>query len=314
MLLFLILIASCTLAEIVVDRYAIADVVDRVSPAVIHILMEDVHGIVSTGSGFLISSDGLIITNHHVVNHAGDIKVVFADKTEINHVSLIGGDQRTDIAVLQLEDLPYLYGTPQIELGDSDQIRVGEWVIALGSPFASRLGPEVTVTAGIIGAKNRTIESGGRMYMDYLQTDAAINPGNSGGPLVNLDGKVIGINAAIIPFAQGIGFAIPINRAIDIVDTILTHGRVLWPWIGVELTSVNDPSGALVSAVVRQGPASKSGLRINDIIVEINRQAIATDDDVHRIIDEMEIGEQVFIVALRDGYRINLVCEIEAQP
>ena len=306
------MISPVNSAYAITERYAIADIVDKVSPAVVLIVVEN-RGVVGSGSGFLMTDNGLVVTNHHVITQAQNLKIVFTDGTVVDDVEIIGSDERSDIAVLKLQEIPYLHGTPKVDLGDSDQTRVGEWVIALGSPFGGRLGPEVTATAGIIGAR-RTIETAGTILGEFLQTDAAINVGNSGGPLVNLDGEVIGINTAIIPYAQGIGFAIPVNRAQKIIDSILTYGKVLRPWFGAELGLSANRCGALVLKIDVRSPAFICGLRVGDIIVEINRQIIESPHDVHRVIESMEIGEQAFIVVLRYDQRVNLVCEIQEQP
>ncbi len=312
------------------SRYAIADVVDLVSLGVVNVTVTlptargRTTGLTSSGSGFIVTNDGLVLTNDHVVTGAEKIKVTLFDGTEIDNVELVGTDAQSDIAILQLPEIPYLTGLPTVSLGDSDQLRVGEWVIAFGSPFAVHLGTQLSVTAGIISTLNRNIESGGMLYREFLQTDTAINPGNSGGPLVNLEGEVVGINTAIIPFAQGIGFAIPINRAKSIMEQLLTHGKVLRPWLGVNVTGVSEataeeqglsqPRGGKVTGVLRRSPAEKGGIRVGDIVIEINRQIVYGPQDVSHIISRMDVGERAVIVILRDGYRINLMIEIEAEP
>ena len=177
------------------------------------------------GTGFVFRSDGYILTNEHVVSGADEIKVTFLDGREFEG-KVIGSDTLTDIAVVKIE----AQGLPTISLGDSDAARVGEWIIAIGNPY----GLSHTVTVGVLSAKGRPIAAGdsGQEYENFLQTDAAINPGNSGGPLLNLEGEAIGINTAILPYAQGIGFAIPINMAKSILDQLITEGRVIRAWLG----------------------------------------------------------------------------------
>ncbi len=310
------------------SRYAIADVVDVVSLAIvnIHVEMEPSgrQSRTATGSGFIVSEAGYILTNNHVVQQAKKITVTLADGTTIPDVLFVGGDAKSDIAILKLTENPYLHTLPTVHLGDSNNIRVGEWVIALGSPYAMHLGTQLTVTAGIISAKHRTMEAGGTVYEDFLQTDTAINPGNSGGPLVNLAGEVIGINTAIIPFAQGIGFAIPINRAVAIMESLLTYGRVLRPRLGVDVAAITPTiaseyglthtRGALVTSVMRRSPAEIGGMKVGDIIVEINRHSILSPQEVTSMVGQMDVGETVFIIILRDGYRSTITVEIDAQP
>ncbi|MBW1750934.1 MAG: trypsin-like peptidase domain-containing protein, partial [Deltaproteobacteria bacterium] len=213
----------------------------------------------SLGSGFIIETDGYIVTNNHVVAGADEIQVLLKDGTQFD-AKIIGRDPNTDIALIKIDANRTL---PTATLGDSDSLNVGEWVVAIGSPF----GLEQTVTAGIISAKGRVIGSG--PYDDFLQTDASINPGNSGGPLINIKGDVIGINTAINPMGQGIGFAIPVNLARGVIDQLISSGEVTRGWLGVEIQELTDElaeyygsetkKGALIRKVFEGDPADKAG-------------------------------------------------------
>ena len=303
-------------------RYEIPDVVDAVSPSVVSVsTTTDVtprspipRG--GVGSGVIVSEDGMVITNYHVIQNASRIVVTLTDGTLFEGVEVLGVDQLSDIAVLQLREVE---GTqlPAADLGDSDAVRVGETVLAFGNPFAFQLGDQLTVTKGIISAKNRVIETDQAVFQDFLQTDAAINPGNSGGPLVTVDGRVIGINTAIIPYAQGIGFAIPINTAQDIMQQLLEAGRVVRPWLGAQLAALprdDERQGVVVRRVEQGSQAASAGLRVGDVIVEVNRTAVRQPRDVFTAVEGLEIGERVVIEVLRNGSRRYLVTEIEERP
>jgi serine protease Do len=255
----------------------------------------------SLGSGFIISNDGYIFTNNHVVEKADKILVKISDGKEYE-AKIIGTDAKTDIALIKIKPSNSL---PVVEIGDSDKVKVGEWVIAIGNPF----GLEQTVTAGIVSAKGRVIGAG--PYDNFIQTDASINPGNSGGPLFNMEGKVIGINTAIVAQGQGIGFAIPMNMAKSILADLKTKGKVTRGWLGISVQDITediaknlnhkDKSGALVSDVFKGDPADKAGIKAGDIVTEINGKSIKDTHDLLLIIAAMHVGEQVSIKALRDG-------------
>ncbi len=255
----------------------------------------------SLGSGFIISSDGYIFTNNHVVEKADKIVVKVSDGNEYQ-AKIIGTDIKTDIALIKIKPSNSL---PVVEIGDSDKVKVGEWVIAIGNPF----GLEQTVTAGIVSAKGRVIGAG--PYDNFIQTDASINPGNSGGPLFNMEGKVIGINTAIVAQGQGIGFAIPINMAKSILGDLKTKGKVTRGWLGISVQDITDEiaknlnhkdkSGALVSDVFKGDPADKAGIKAGDIVTEINGKPIKDTHDLLLTIAEMHVGEKASIKALRDG-------------
>ena len=314
-----------------------ADLSERVSPGVVNIktaktvaaqaiprVFEEFFGapqgprgserkIPSLGSGFVISPDGYIVTNNHVIADVDSITVGFEDGTELE-AEIVGRDPKTDIALIRVE-ASELFSLP---LGDSDAVRPGEWVVAIGNPF----GLEHTVTAGIVSAKHRFIYQG--TYDDFIQTDAAINPGNSGGPLLNLKGEVIGINTLINPQANTIGFAVPINMAKDILPQLLASGRVTRGWLGVminpvrpefqEHLDVDSDRGALVSQVLPDGPAQRAGIEEYDIIVEFDGEVVDDMNDLPRIVARTPIDKKVKVVVLRKGKRKTLTARIGAMP
>jgi serine protease Do len=253
------------------------------------------------GSGFVISRDGYILTNNHVVEGADQIKVKLADGKEFEG-KVIGRDPKTDLAVIKIEGSGNLQA---LSLGNSDDLKVGSWVVAVGSPF----GLEQTVTAGIVSAKGRVIGSG--PYDNFIQTDASINPGNSGGPLVNLKGEVVGINTAIIASGQGIGFAIPVNMAKEIVPQLEEKGRVVRGWLGVGIQEVTpalaksfdlkEKKGALVSQVYKDSPAEKAGIEQGDIIVQYDGKDVADSKDLPRMVASTPVGKSVTVKLLRNG-------------
>jgi len=261
----------------------------------------------SLGSGFVIDAkEGYIVTNNHVIEGADEILIKFTDNNEIS-AQVVGRDPLTDLALLKID--PKKEELHEIELGDSDKIEVGDWVVAIGNPF----GLSWTVTAGIISAKGRELGEG--PYDNFMQTDASINPGNSGGPLVNLDGEVIGINTAIIPSGQGLGFAIPVNMLKDLLPK-LKKGEVKRGWLGVVLQEMDDklaktfgldkPEGALVSDVIKGDPADKAGLKAGDIILEINGKKLENHKELINIIGSKSPGDTVVLKVLRDGKKIDI--------
>jgi serine protease Do len=255
----------------------------------------------SLGSGFIISKDGYIVTNNHVVENATDIKVSLSNKEEFD-AKVIGRDPKTDVALIKIEARRDL---PVAPLGDSDKLQVGEWVVAIGNPF----GLGQTVTAGIASAKGRIIGAG--PYDDFIQTDASINPGNSGGPLFNLNGEVVGINTAIVASGQGIGFATPINLAKEVLTQLREKGRVTRGWFGVQVQEVTPelaksfglerPRGALVADVQPNSPAARAGIQRGDVIVAFNGRSIEDMHELPRVVANMPPGSAVEVRFLRQG-------------
>lgn len=253
------------------------------------------------GSGFILSEDGYIVTNNHVVEKANDIEVVLEDG-ERYKAKVIGKDSKTDVALLKIEPKHKL---PAALLGDSDKLEIGDWVIAVGNPF----GLGHTVTAGIVSAEGRSLGLG--PYDDFIQTDAAINPGNSGGPLFNLQGQVVGVNTAIVAGGQGIGFAIPINLAKSIIIQLKGTGKVVRGWLGVLVQQItpeiadglglSEPKGALVSDVTPGSPADKAGIKRQDIITEFNGQKINDMQGLPKLVAATPPGTQVQLKLLRNG-------------
>jgi serine protease Do len=255
----------------------------------------------SLGSGFIIDREGFIVTNNHVVENADEIKVKLANGKEYD-AKVIGRDPKTDLALIKIQGSPDHH---PLNMGDSDALKVGSWVVAIGSPF----GLEQTVTAGIVSAKGRTIGAG--PYDNFIQTDASINPGNSGGPLINTKGEVIGINTAIVASGQGIGFAIPVNMAKEVMPQLKEKGKVTRGWIGVGIQEVTpelaksfdlrDKKGALVSQVFKDGPAEKAGIEQGDIILEFDTKEIKESKDLPRIVAAIPVGKSVPVTLSRHG-------------
>jgi serine protease Do len=268
----------------------------------------------SLGSGFIIDKDGFVVTNNHVIEDADQIKVKLNNQREFD-AKIVGRDPNTDIALLKIESGENL---PFVKLGDSDALEVGQWVLAIGSPF----GLEHTVTAGIVSAKGRVIGSG--PYDDFIQTDASINPGNSGGPLLNLQGEVIGINTAIVASGQGIGFAIPINMAKDIIVALKDEGEVTRGWLGVaiqdlssdmaEYYEIKDKKGVFVADVFEGDPADQAGIQRKDIILELNGEKIKTTRQLTAMIAKIPVGETAGVKILRDGKQKTVQVKVGKRP
>jgi serine protease Do len=268
----------------------------------------------SLGSGFIIDGAGHIVTNYHVVAGADRILVRLRDKREFE-ADLVGGDQKTDLALIKIADeTPF----PRVRMGDSQELQVGEWVLAIGSPF----GLEQTVTAGIVSAKERVI--GGGPYDDYIQTDASINPGNSGGPLVNMEGEVVGINTAVISGGHGIGFAVPTKLARRIIDQLKETGEVTRGWLGVAIQDLtpalaakyglNSTEGALVAEAFENDPAAAAGIQVHDVIVGVNDTTITSSRDLIRVIADIEVGRTARIQAIRGGTKKSFIVKIAKRP
>jgi len=272
----------------------------------------------SLGSGFIIDEEGYIATNAHVVNHASKVVVRLSDKAEYP-AKIIGVDEKTDVALIKIENSKE-HLVP-VTFGDSNALEVGEWVMAIGSPF----GLEQTVTVGVVSAKERVLGAG--PYDDFIQTDAAINPGNSGGPLVDADGRVIGINAAISSRSggnDGIGFAIPINLARGVLDQLRKSGKVERGWLGVSVQSVTpelaesfglpEPAGALVAAVSAGSPAEKAAIERGDVILAFNGTPIQESHQLPALVAQAPIGQQATVTVLRQGKRLEVPVNVVRQP
>lgn len=270
----------------------------------------------SLGSGFIISADGYVLTNNHVVADADEIIVRLSDRSELE-AKLIGADPRTDVALLKVEGK----GLPILKLGKSDDLKVGEWVLAIGSPF----GFDHSATAGIVSAKGRSLPN--ESYVPFIQTDVAINPGNSGGPLFNLDGEVVGINSQIFTRSggfMGLSFAIPIDVAMDVATQLKSSGKVSRGWLGVVIQEVNKdlaesfglekPAGALVAQVLQDGPAAKGGLQVGDVILSLNGQPIVMSADLPHLVGALKAGDKAELDVVREGERKMLAMTVGALP
>lgn len=264
----------------------------------------------SLGSGFIIDKNGYIITNNHVIEGADEVKVRLADEREFS-AEVMGRDPKTDIALIQIKSFKDL---PSVNLGDSDALQVGDWVVAIGNPF----GLSHTVTAGIVSAKERVIGAG--PYDDFIQTDASINPGNSGGPLLNIKGEVVGINTAIVAAGQGIGFAIPINVAKEIIPQLKETKRVVRGWLGVAVQKITpqlarsfglkESRGALVGDVFPGSPAETAGLKRGDIILEYNGKPIKEMSDLPRLVANTPVGTKIPLKIVREGKELSVDAKI----
>ncbi|WNV06873.1 DegQ family serine endoprotease [Candidatus Methylospira mobilis] len=270
----------------------------------------------SLGSGFIISQDGYVITNHHVVKDADEIVVKLQDRRELV-AKVIGSDKRSDIALIKIDatDLP------TVKMGSSENLKVGEWVLAIGSPF----GFEHSVTAGIVSAKGRNLPSDN--YVPFIQTDVAINPGNSGGPLFNMQGQVVGVNSQIYSRTggfMGLSFAIPIDVAMKVADQLKSGGRVARGWLGVQIQDVTrelaesfgmkKPQGSLVSKVLPKSPAEEAGIQVGDVITEFNGQEITTSSTLPPMVGMAKIGESFKVKLIRQGHVKEVTVKVGALP
>ncbi|MBK8963841.1 MAG: DegQ family serine endoprotease [Candidatus Competibacter sp.] len=271
----------------------------------------------SVGSGFIISADGYVVTNAHVVEDMSSIVVGLSDRSELA-AQVIGADKRSDIALLKVKTDAKL---PTVKFGDSGKVKVGQWVLAIGSPF----GFERTATQGIISALGRSLPSDN--YVPFIQTDAAVNPGNSGGPLFNLDGEVIGVNSQIYSRSggyQGVSFAIPIDVAMEVVEQLKAGGKVARGWLGVMIQEVtpelaqsfglDKPRGALIGQVLADGPAQKAELKTGDIIVAFNGQPVQHSSDLPLMVGRTRPGTSATLALVREGKELNLNAKIEQLP
>jgi Do/DeqQ family serine protease len=269
----------------------------------------------ATGSGVIVDPSGYILTNNHVIENAQDITVRLSDSRKFT-ATLVGRDPKTDLAVLKVEAPAPL---PAAELGDSSRLRVGQWVVAIGNPF----GLDRTVTVGIVSATART-RVGVATYENFIQTDASINPGNSGGPLLSLDGRVVGINTAIVAAGQGIGFSIPANEARTVMAQLIARGRVVRGWLGIVIQDVTDElsasfgvrerEGVLVADVMKGGPAEAAGLRPGDVIVRFGGTKIHEVPDLQRRVANVAPGQSVPLVVVRDRASTTVRVKVGEMP
>lgn len=296
------------------DESAILEVIEKVTGSVVNIntlrVFQDIFyrrvPVKGMGSGFIFDEEGYILTNNHVVEGAKGIRATLVDG-KVLEGRVVGTCRSHDVAIIEVKAQNLIVA----ELGDSDNLRVGQRVFAIGNPFGLTGGP--TVTSGVISALKRTIHSQRGTFENLVQTDAAINPGNSGGPLVDSQGKVVAINTAIIPFAQGIGFAIPVNAAKMCAEEIMAHGTMIRPWLGVSgLTVTSDVAayynlpvegGVFVVKVIPQSPAERAGITAGDVIVSLAGSSLDDTEDLQRAIQERKVGDRVEIVIVRDGRR-----------
>ena len=280
---------------------------------------ENTRPVVSTGSGFIISEDGYLLTNNHVVEDADEITVSLGDRREYS-AEIIGADPRSDVALLKIE----AENLPILKIGKSKNLRVGEWVVAIGSPFQLRF----SVTSGIVSAKGRSIPNGSdSTYVPFIQTDVAINPGNSGGPLFNLEGEVIGINSQIYTRSggyMGVSFAIPIDYAMDVADQLKENGYVARGWLGVSIQEVTSelaealgmevPKGALISQIIADSPAENSGLKEEDVILFFDGEEIFYSADLPLTVGAIRPGSKVNAMVLRDGLKKTITVTVGELP
>lgn len=308
------------------DESAVIDVVEKVSRSVVNVstvkILHDMFyqsvPVRGMGSGVIIDPKGFILTNSHVVEGAEKIKVTLANGKVLTG-RVIGGCGTDDVAVIKTEEKG---DYPAAELGDSSKLRIGQRVFAIGNPFGLAGGP--SVTAGVISAVNRSIRSENSLMENLVQTDAAINPGNSGGPLVDITGKVIAINTAIIPFAQGIGFAIPINAAKKCSQEIITHGKMVRPWLGISGLTLNKDmaayyglsaeKGVLVAQVSPNSPAYEAGIVAGDIITSFGNTTLNSIEDLQKEIPKRKIGETVKMSIVRGKEKGTLDVVLQSIP
>ena len=329
---------------VVLGPSSVADMVEKASPAVVNIettvvgksfggseffndpffrqffgndivipRQNEQHGI---GTGFIINEEGYVVTNQHVIDGASTITVNLNGNKKYQ-ARVVGQDYELDLAVLKIDAEEKL---ATLKLGDSDTMRVGEWVVAIGNPY----GLDHTVTAGVVSAKGRPIQIENRVYKNLIQTDAAINPGNSGGPLLSTKGEVIGINTAVDAQAQGIGFAISINTAKEVLDELINKGKVIRPYIGVWLQpvdeklasylGVNQAEGMVVANVVAGGPAAQAGLKKYDVILKVDKKTINNYDELQEILKSKRVGDKVLLEIIRNQQPLLVTVSLAEKP
>ncbi|MEM3018873.1 MAG: trypsin-like peptidase domain-containing protein [Candidatus Bathyarchaeia archaeon] len=301
--------------------------VEKVAPSVVNIstihIVQDyffhAQPVQGMDSGVIMDPKGYLVSNSHVVMGSSNVTVTMADGRRFPG-NIVGVDRNKDVALIKVKE----EGLKSVELGDSDRLRVGQIVVAIGNPFGFVLGGGPTVTLGLVSALNRHIATEERVFENLIQTDAAINPGNSGGPLVNLTGEVVGINTAMIPYAQGIGFAIPINDVKRSVKDLMSFGRVRRPWlglIGINLTpgladQLRIPSmkGVLVARIFPFSPAHKAGIEEGDIVLRLGEGETKSVEDLRKYLESLEVGEKVSILLFRDGREELITLKLEEAP
>ena len=308
-----------------------ADLVDKINPAIVNISTTQKQTTLNggdiidpqnnpidqnhytLGSGFILEKDGYILTNKHVIDNAETINVELADKTQ-HKATVVGSDDKTDLALIKISPQKDLQTA---KLGDSDKVRVGDWVLTVGNPF----GLGGSVSAGIVSAKSRDIESG--PYDNFIQTDASINQGNSGGPMFDLSGNVIGINTAIFSTTggnMGVGFAIPINNAKFVIEQLQKHGEVQRGWIGMRIqqqiseATSRTPQGVVVSSVVPDSPAAKANIQAGDIVTAMNQKEIGTSTNFARLVSEASVGSQITLTLWKNNKTETAVINVEEMP
>ena len=324
--------------ELLLSQQAFIKVSEKVTPAVVNIraermrtvdrlnpLFEEFFGDLfqrprseqrerSLGSGFILSADGYILTNEHVVSGAEEVKVRLTDQRVFSG-KVVGADPKTDVAVVKIETEEPL---PVVVLGDSDHLKVGQWALAIGNPF----GLDSTLTVGVISATGRT-DVGIEDYENFVQTDASINPGNSGGPLLNIYGEVVGVNTAIVASGQGIGFAIPINLARQIADQLITSGEVTRGWLGVSIQPLDAElaksfgldrvTGALVTRVLSDTPAERAGMKRGDVLLNFNGKPVRSVKELQLLVASSALAEKIPVEVLREGAHLTLEVVIVAR-
>ena len=308
------------------DAYSrvVTSVVDRVGPALVGIRRlrgrtgDGVTAFEGSGSGIVITPDGYVLTNHHVVMDAPAVEVLLADGS-VAKAEKVGSDPDTDLALLRV----HRHSLPSVELGDSATLRQGQLVVAIGNPF----GLQASVTAGVVSALSRTLRaSNGRLIEDIIQTDAALNPGNSGGALLDSAGRVIGVNTAIVAGATGTGFAVPVNTAKRVIPELLRYGRVHRGYLGIagqtvhfpraaaERMGLATPSGVQIVQSVPGGPAERAGIQQGDVILSIDDRPAVSVDDIYKVLDRQSIGRELRVKLLRRGETLTLNPVVAEQP
>jgi S1-C subfamily serine protease len=304
----------------------IVSVVEKVKPSVVNIstvrIMRDqflhVHPVQGVGTGVIVDAAGYIVTNYHVIAGANQVTVTLSDGRKPKG-KIVGADPGSDIALIKIE----ADGLKAAAMADSARLKVGQFVIAIGNPFGILL-PGAAATTGIVSALNRTINAEGRMYENLIQTDAAINPGNSGGPLLDIEGRVIGINSAMIPFAQGIGFAIPIDHVRETMDDIVKFGRVRRLWLGIiampnskevaQYYNLPTDKGVIAARIVINGPAHIAGISPGDVIIEVDGTKLKDVVDIKRALKGKQPGDTVETKLIHAGEQVSVMIRLKEQP